>query len=102
MPTSVQKDMLEKEPVYAIYKNFPPARIKAVEKRGKKIYLLLSWTNHPHLFNRWVNDKYCTEYVPTGKPVQKTRRIQKTRVKLNWFQNLIVKLQNWWYGFNRN
>ena len=97
------------EKVYVTYKDNPPARVIAVEKRGRKHYLLLRWDNLGHgqfKPERWVKDTFCTEYNPTGKGVslqEKRRRalsisLHKGRVKLAWWQKLIVKLQNWWYG----
>ena len=107
---------LEEEKVYVLYRDLPPARVVSVEKRGRKHYLLLRWENlgngvrYPE---RWVKDTYCTEYTPTGKGETKADIIQKEirrralkvfpsykkgRLSLNWFQKLIVKLQNWWYN----
>lgn len=104
------------EKVYVNYKNYKPAKVVAVEKRGRKYYLLLRWenfsfgTNRPH-YEKWVKDSLCTEYKPTGKgtTLEEVKRAalnvfpayrgrKKTRASLAWWQKLIIKLQNWWYG----
>lgn len=103
------------EKVYVNYKNYNPARIVAVEKRGRKHYLLLRWENFfgykGRYFEKWVKDSFCVEYKPTGKgttlaelkrnalsvfPTYRANR--KGKVTLAWWQKLIIKLQNWWYG----
>lgn len=99
------------EKVYVTYKDNPPARVIAVEKRGRKHYLLLRWDNfgsEQFKPERWVKDEICTEYKPTGKgtTLQKLRRnalnvfpyTKKGKTNLAWWQKIIVKLQNWWYG----
>jgi len=104
------------EKVYVSYKHYKPARVVAVEKRGRKHYLLLRWENFtfgmgkPH-YEKWVKDSFCVEYKPTGKgttlaelkrnalsvfPTYRANR--KGKVTLAWWQKLIIKLQNWWYG----
>lgn len=102
------------EKVYVNYKNYKPAKVVAVEKRGKNHYLLLRWENLPFYkgkyYEKWVKDTLCKEYKPTGKGVTRSeivrnalkvfptyRANRKGRTPLNWFQKLIVKLQNWWY-----
>jgi hypothetical protein len=84
------------EKVFVIYKDNPPARVIAVEKRGRKHYLLLRWDNlGGDVFKpeKWVKDTLCTEYKPEGSQKYKA----PGRMPLNWLQKLIVKLQNWWY-----
>ena len=86
------------EKKYVIYKDFPPARVVAVEKRGRKHYLLIRWENFTgtvSLPEKWVKDTLCKEYTPE-KPSASYKA--PGRIPLNWFQRLIVILQNWWYG----
>jgi hypothetical protein len=106
------------EKVYVIYKDFNPARVIAVEKRGRKHYLLIRWENlgdGKRSPEKWVKDSLCTEYIPLGKetnlaelrknalsvfPTYKAN--SKGKANLAWWQKLIVKLQNWWYGIDRD
>ncbi len=84
---------------FVIYKNYKPAKIVGAERRGKKTYLLLAWTNLPQgekTYEKWVKASECIEYTPPGKKIL-SQQIYGA-VKLNWLQNLIVKLQNWYYG----
>lgn len=84
---------------FVIYKNYKPARIVGAERRGKKTYLLLAWTNLPQgekTYEKWVKASECIEYTPPGKKTL-SQQIYGV-VKLSWFQKLIVKLQNWYYG----
>jgi hypothetical protein len=86
------------EKVFVIYKDNPPAKVVAVEKRGRKHYLLLRWENlgqGQFKPEKWVKDTLCTEYKPEGS--QKSFYKAPGRMPLNWWQKLIVKLQNWWY-----
>ena len=86
------------EKKYVIYKDFPPARVVAVEKRGRKHYLLIRWENFTGTVSfpeKWVKDTLCKEYTPE-KPSASYKA--PGRIPLNWFQRLIVKLHNWWYG----
>jgi sarcosine oxidase delta subunit len=84
---------------FVIYKDYKPARIVAIERRGRKYFLLITWDNLSHRgqsYEKWVRADQCKAYIPPGK---KTLYQQiYGAVKLNWFQNLIVKLQNWYYG----
>lgn len=96
-----RQNSLSEDKVYVLYKDNPcPARVIAVEKRGRKIYLLLRWENYGgQIFKpeKWVKDTYCEEYTPTGK---EKSLFKGGRLDLSWWQKLIVKLQNWWYGDN--
>lgn len=83
---------LEKDPAYATYKDHPPARIKQVKTEKGKIYLLLSWSNY-HLSDRWVPDSICTEYIPKSSPKHPGTS------SLNWYQKLIINLQNIYYAY---
>jgi len=92
----------EKEPKqkdFVVYRNYKPARIVGAERKGRKTHLLLAWTNLPQgekTYEKWVKADECIPYTPPGK---KTLYQQLYgAVRLNWFQTLIVKLQNWWYG----
>jgi hypothetical protein len=106
MLNSKKKNSLSEEKVYVLYKDNPPARVVDVEKRGRKIYLLLRWENfggEQLKPEKWVKDSLCEEFKPTGKrssdfPTYKGRT--RGKAPLNWIQKLIVKLQNWWYGDN--
>ena len=106
---------LKEEKVYVLYKDNPfPARVISVEKRGKNHYLLIRWENFGGAVfkpEKWVKDTLCKEHKPTGKGVTRSeivrnalkvfptyRANRKGRISLNWFQKLIVKLQNWWYS----
>jgi hypothetical protein len=115
--SKIRKNSLSEEKVYVLYKDNPPARVVDVEKRGRKIYLLLRWGNfgsEQFRPERWVKDSLCEEFKPTGKGITRTevvknalrvfptyRANRKGRTPLNWFQKLIVKLQNWWYGLKQ-
>lgn len=98
-----RKKKKEKERKLVIYKDNPPAEVIDIEKRGRKFYLLLRWSNYS-ITPRWVRADYCTKYTPGGTkltdklgsaiPVPFTRG----KARLNWFEKIIVKLQNWWYG----
>ena len=101
-----RKNSLSEDKVYVLYKDNPcPARVVAVEKRGRKHYLLIRWENfgsEQFKPEKWVRDSLCKEYEPTKKnslgsaiPVPFSK---KGKAALNWWQKLIVKLQNWWYG----
>jgi hypothetical protein len=91
---------------FVIYKNYKPARIVGAERRGKKTYLLLAWTNLPQgekIYEKWVKASECIEYTPSSKEYSLGSAIpvpfsRKGKVPLNWWQKLIVKLQNWYYG----
>jgi hypothetical protein len=86
------------EKVFVTYKNSLPARVIAVEKRGRKHYLLIRWDNFgsdQFKPEKWVKDTLCKEYETPNKEA-----LLQTRVKLAWWQKMIVKLQNWWYGNN--
>lgn len=91
---------LTEDKVYVLYKDNPfPARVMAVEKRGRKHYLLLRWENLGGAVfkpEKWVKDTLCEEYFPEGS--QKPSYKAPGRLALNWWQKLIVKFQNWWYG----
>jgi hypothetical protein len=85
------------EKVYVIYKNNPPARVIAVEKRGRKHYLLIRWENYggqQFKPEKWVQDTLCKE-VKIDKP-KKPFYKAPGRVALSWWQKLIVKFQNWY------
>lgn len=89
------------EKKYVIYKDFPPARVIAVEKRGRKYYLLIRWENFAGAVSppeKWVKDTLCKEYTPE-KPSASYKA--PGRIPLNWWQKFIVKLQNWWYGLRK-
>jgi len=95
-----RRDLLDKKD-FVIYKNYPPARILALEKRGRKYFLYLSWENlsqNNKIYEKWVRADQCKEYKPEGKKTL-SQQIYGV-VKLTWLQNLIVKLQNWWHGKN--
>lgn len=104
MLNSKKQNSLSEEKVYVLYKNNPPARVVDVEKRGRKIYLLLRWENFGNEQfkpERWVKDSLCEEFKPTEKrtsnfPTYKGRT--RGKAPLKWWQKLIVKFQNWWYG----
>jgi hypothetical protein len=71
----------------------------AVEKRGKNIYLLLRWENYGNEQfkpEKWVREALCVEFTPEGP--QKPSYKAPGRMALNWWQKLIVKFQNIWYG----
>lgn len=100
-----------KEKVFVTYKDNYPARVIAVEKRGRKHYLLLRWDNFGGQIKpeKWVKDTLCKEFIPTGKGTLREQIMRealkvfpnpRSTIKLNWWQKLIVKLQNWWYGKN--
>ena len=110
------RKLAPEEKVYVIYKNYKPARVIDVEKRGRKHYLLLRWenysfgTNKPK-YEKWVKDTLCTEFKPTGKGTtlaelrRNTLKVfpsykanSKGRTKLAWWQKLIINLQNYLYG----
>jgi hypothetical protein len=98
MLNSKRQNSLSEEKVYVLYKDNPPARVVDVEKRGRKIYLLLRWENfgsEQFRPERWVKDSFCKEFKPEGsqKPFYKA----PGKVVLTWWQKLIVKFQNWWY-----
>lgn len=76
------------------YKNYLPAEVIDVEKRGRKLYLLLRWSNF-HTVPKWVRADMCKPYTPDGKRVGFN---PFGKAELNWFEKFIVKLQNWWYG----
>lgn len=110
------RKLAPEEKVYVIYKNYKPARVIAVEKRGRKHYLLLRWENYSFGTNqpkheKWVKDTLCTEFKPEGKlsyqeKVNKKLKSAglprfsnvKGRTKLAWWQKLIINLQNYLYG----
>jgi hypothetical protein len=94
-----KKENLPKQKDFVIYKNYKPARIIGAEKRGRKTYLSLSWNNltvQGKTYEKWVRADQCKLYTPPGKKTL-YQEIYGT-VKLSWFQKLIVKLQNWYYG----
>lgn len=98
-----RKKKREEERKLVRYKNYPPAEVIDIEKRGRKFYLLLRWSNC-HLVPKWVRADKCENYVYSNLkfkdslgsaiPVPFTRG----KARLNWFERIIVKLQNWWYG----
>ena len=95
-----RQNSLSEEKVFVTYKDNLPARVIDVEKRGRKIYLLLRWENFggdQFKPERWVKDTLCVEYKPTGKKTL-YQQIYGEKFKMSWWQSLIVKLQNWWYG----
>ena len=96
-----RKNSLSEDKVYVLYKDNPcPARVVAVEKRGRKHYLLIRWENfgsEQFKPEKWVKDALCKEYEPTGKKTL-YQEIYGEKYKMSWWQKLIVKLQNWWYG----
>lgn len=86
------------EKKYVLYKNSAPVRVIAVEKRGRKYYLLIRWENFAGAVSspeKWVKDTLCKEYTP-----KKSEAKYKApgKLLLKWWQKIIVKLQNWWYG----
>ena len=88
------------EKKYVIYKNSAPARVIAVEKRGRKYYLLIRWENFAGAVSppeKWVKDTLCKEYI-SEKPEVSYEAPGK--MPLKWWQKIIVKLQNWYYGIN--
>jgi hypothetical protein len=91
---------LTEEKVYVLYKDNPcPARVIDVEKRGRKIYLLLRWENFGNEQfkpEKWVREALCKEYKPEGPQTPSYKA--PGRMALNWWQKLVVKFQNWWYG----
>jgi hypothetical protein len=94
-----KKESLPKQKDFVIYKDYKPARIVGAERRGRKTYLLISWTNLSYkerVQEKWVKASECIPYTPLGKKTL-YQEIYGA-VKLTWFQNLIVKLQNWYYG----
>lgn len=94
------KGSLAEEKVYAIYKNNPPARVIKVDKYGKHIYLLLRWENSS-MPDKWVKDTQCTEYtMPETKKKPTPSKPQPGKAELNWWQKLIIHLQNKWNGTN--
>lgn len=97
-----RKNSLSEDKVYVLYKDNPcPARVVAVEKRGRKHYLLIRWENfgsEQFKPEKWVRDSLCKEYKPEGKKTLYEEIYGKGKASLNWWQKLIVKLQNWWYG----
>jgi hypothetical protein len=112
MLNSKKQNSLSEEKVYVLYKDNPPARVVDVEKRGRKIYLLLRWENfgsEQFRPERWVKDSLCEEFKPTGKGLARQKIVQnalkvfpnykgRSKWPLTWWQKLIVKLQNWWYN----
>jgi hypothetical protein len=94
-----EKNSLSEEKVYVLYKNNSnPARVMAVEKRGKNIYLLLRWENYAseQFKPKWVREALCVAFTP--EELQKPSYKALGRIALKWWQKLIVKLQNIWYG----
>jgi hypothetical protein len=91
---------LTEEKVYVLYKDNPwPARVIDVEKRGRKIYLLLRWENFGNEQfkpEKWVREALCVEFTPEGS--QKPSYKAPGKMALKWWQKLIVKFQNIWYG----
>ena len=94
-----KKEKTSEKKDFVIYKDYKPARILAAEKRGRKLYLLLTWDHlkvRGQAYEKWVKADQCKPYNPPGKKTL-YQEIYGT-VKLSWLQKLIVKLQNWWYG----
>ena len=84
---------------FVIYKHYKPARIIAIEKRGRKYFLLITWDNLTYRgqsYEKWVRADQCKPYIPPGKKTL-AQEIYDV-VKLTWLQKLIVKLKNWYYG----
>lgn len=80
------------------YKNYLPAEVIDVEKRGRKLYLLLRWSNF-HTVPKWVRADMCKPYTPEPKEKKSVfTLVSRGKAELNWFEKFIVKLQNWWYG----
>lgn len=83
---------------FVIYKDYKAARVISADKRGRKLYLLLSWD---HLKMRgkskekWVKAELCKQYIPPGKK-HLSQQIYGA-VRLNWLQKIIIKIQNYWY-----
>ena len=90
---------------YVLYKHYPPAVIRGAERRGRKNYVLLAWTNYA-ILDKWVRLSACTPYEIGGTKPRKGLAIpvpfSRGRLGLNWYQKIIVKLQNWWYGKHYN
>lgn len=96
-----KKRSLPEEKDFVLYRNYKPARIIAAEKRGKKLYLLLTWTNLTHrggTFEKWVKAEECREYNPPGKRTLYQEIYGNAAKKFSWFQKLINNLKIWWYG----
>lgn len=87
---------------YVLYKHYPPAVVRGAEKKGRKIYLLLVWTNYAFT-DKWVKASVCKEYFPGGSKSEKGLAIpvpfSRGKVGLNWFQRIVVDIQNWWYKY---
>lgn len=89
-----KKKVQEKKPKLVVYKDYPPAQVIDAERRGKHLYLFLRWGNY-HINPKWVKASLCSLYEAPGKRVSFN---PFGRAKLNWFEKLIVRLQNLWYG----
>jgi hypothetical protein len=95
-----RKEKTPKQKDFVIYKKFKPARILAVDRKGRTPYFLISWDNLTHrgqAYQKWVKAELCTQYIPPGKKTLYQEIYGEVR-NLTWFQKLIVKLKNWWYG----
>jgi hypothetical protein len=57
-------------PEFAKYRNFPPARIISMDKKGHKLYLLLSWDNRKDLPSKWVRAKECRFHMTASQMKQ--------------------------------
>jgi hypothetical protein len=96
-----KKRSLPEQKDFVLYRNYKPARIVSAERRGRNLYLLLSWTNLTHknqAYEKWVKASECVQYTPPGKKTLYQEIYGNTVAKFNWFQKLIVKLKIWWYG----
>jgi hypothetical protein len=88
---------------FALYKHYPPARVVKMDKRGRRLYLLLRWDNvmggtHPP--EKWVKAHRCEEYIPGGTQNKaKTELKPPYKVEPNWWQRIVIKLQNWYYAY---
>lgn len=94
-----KKEQFPEQKDFVIYRDYKPARILAMEKRGRKYFLLIGWNHLTHngkIYEKWVRADQCKAYIPPGKKTL-SQQIYGV-VKLSWLQNLIVKLQNWFYG----
>lgn len=95
-----RKNSLSEDKVFVLYKDNPfPARVVAVEKRGRKYYLLIKWVNLGGEFKpeKWVREVLCKEINPKDRKIL-YEEIYEEEDEMSWWQKLIVKFKNWWYG----